>query len=159
MYQHLLHLGYYWPTTEDDSISFVRRCQACQKHGNLIHAPAVDLHSLRTPWPFHTWALDLIGPISPPSKRCQWILAATELSTKWVEAIPMKRADGATVANFIREHIICRFGIPKVILSDNGTLFINRHVRRTLAAYGIKHKKSTPYYPKGRVKLKQLTRR
>ena len=59
----------------------------------------------------------------------------------------MKRADGATVANFIREHIICRFGIPKVILSDNGTLFINRHVRRILAAYGIKHKKSTPYYP------------
>lgn len=82
LYQHLLHLGYYWPTMEDYSISFVRRCQACQKHGNLIHAPAVDLHSLRTPWPFHTWALDLIGPISPfflgNAKGCQWILAATE---------------------------------------------------------------------------------
>lgn len=75
--------------------------------------------------------------------------SSNRVNTKWVEAIPMKRADGATVANFIRENSIFRFGIPKVILSDNGTPFINRHVRRTLAAYGIKHKKSTPYYPKG----------
>ena len=60
----------------------------------------------------------------------------------------MKRADGATLANFIKENMLCKFGPPKVIISDHGTPFINRHVQRMLASYGIKHKKSTPYYPK-----------
>ncbi|XP_028123473.1 uncharacterized protein LOC114320596 [Camellia sinensis] len=63
--------------------------------------------------------------------------------------MPMRKADGAGVANFIKENIICRFGIPKVMLSDNGTPFVNRHVGRLLDAFQIKHHKSTPYYSQG----------
>ncbi|XP_028124108.1 uncharacterized protein K02A2.6-like [Camellia sinensis] len=133
---------------ESDASHHVKRCQTCQKHGNLIHAPAVDLHSTRTPWPFHTWAFDLIGPISTPSKGYQWILAATELSIKWVEEIPLKKATGPVVSNFIKENIICRFGVPNTILSDNGTPFINKYVKNLLETYQVKHHKSTPYYPK-----------
>ncbi|GMP47220.1 hypothetical protein CsSME_00015077 [Camellia sinensis var. sinensis] len=47
------------------------------------------------------------------------------------------------------QSIICRFGIPKVMLSDNGTPFVNRHVGRLLSAYQIKPHKSSPYYPQG----------
>jgi hypothetical protein len=101
------------------------------------------------PWPFHTWGLDLIGPINPPSNGCIWILVATEYFTKWVEAIPLKRATGAAVANFIREHIVCCFGIPHRIISDNDTPFINKDVRRVVEQYGIKYRRSTPYYPQG----------
>ncbi|GMP48863.1 hypothetical protein CsSME_00016061 [Camellia sinensis var. sinensis] len=149
LFEQLIHLGYYWPTMESDASHHVKRCQTCQKHRNLIHAPAVDLHSIRTPWPFHTWAFDLIGPISTSSKGYKWILAATELSTKWVKAIPLKNATGPTVANFIKENIICRFGVPNTILSDNGTPFINKYVKSLLETYQVKHHKSTPYYPKG----------
>lgn len=39
-----------------------------------------------------------------------------------------KRANGAAIANFIRDNIICRFGIPKRLLSVNGTLYVNAHV-------------------------------
>ncbi|XP_028104876.1 uncharacterized protein LOC114303897 [Camellia sinensis] len=134
LHRHLIHLGYYWPTIEEDAKNFVRRCQSCQKFGNLIHAPEVELHNIKTPYPFHTWAFDLVGPIVQQSKGHRWILAATEVSTKWVEAIPMRKANGAGVANFIKENVICRFGIPKVILSDNGTLFVNSHVGRLLNA-------------------------
>uniref|UniRef100_A0A2N9FK63 Reverse transcriptase n=1 Tax=Fagus sylvatica TaxID=28930 RepID=A0A2N9FK63_FAGSY len=52
--------------------------------------------------------LYLIGPINPSSGGCIWILVATEYFTKWVEAIPLRKATGAAVANFIREHIITR---------------------------------------------------
>ena len=70
LYYHLLKLGYYWPTMETNAFNFAKKCVACQKHSNAIHAPAVSLHSLSTPWPFHTWAFDLIGPIHPLSKGC-----------------------------------------------------------------------------------------
>ncbi|GMP78570.1 hypothetical protein CsSME_00034472 [Camellia sinensis var. sinensis] len=149
LFQHLLHIGYYWPTMEADAKIYAKRCKPCQLHGNLIHAPATDLHSSSSPWPFHTWAMDLIGPISPPSKGHIWIVAATETYTKWVEAIPLKKATGAAVSNFIREFIICRFGIPRVILSDNGTPFVNCQVGKLLVSYDITHHKSTPYYPQG----------
>uniref|UniRef100_A0A2N9EIX4 Integrase catalytic domain-containing protein n=1 Tax=Fagus sylvatica TaxID=28930 RepID=A0A2N9EIX4_FAGSY len=109
----------------------------------------VSIANMATPWPFHTWGLDLIGPINPPSGGYIWILAATEYFTKWVEAIPLRKATGAAVANFIREHIITRFGIPHKIISDNGTPFVNKDVREVLEHYRIKHRRSTPYYPQG----------
>ena len=70
----------------------------------------------------------MIGPINPPSKGHIWILVATEYFTKWVEAISLKKATDLAVANFIREHIIYRFGIPHKIVIDNGTPFVNKDV-------------------------------
>ena len=61
----------------------------------------------------------------------------------------MKKATRAVVANFIREHIITRFRIPRRLISDNGTTFINKDMRNLTEAYHIKHGRSTPYYPQG----------
>uniref|UniRef100_A0A2N9HSJ2 Integrase catalytic domain-containing protein n=1 Tax=Fagus sylvatica TaxID=28930 RepID=A0A2N9HSJ2_FAGSY len=105
--------------------------------------------NMAMPWPFHTWGLDLIGPINPSSGGYIWILVATEYFSKWVEAIPLRKATGAAVANFIREHIITRFDIPHKIISDNDTPFVNKNVREVLEHYRIKHRRSTPYYPQG----------
>uniref|UniRef100_A0A2N9HJD4 RNA-directed DNA polymerase n=1 Tax=Fagus sylvatica TaxID=28930 RepID=A0A2N9HJD4_FAGSY len=149
LYQLLLTLGYYWPTMKRDTADFVKACHTCQMQANLIHTHPTNLQNMATPWPFHTWGLDLIGPINPPSGGYIWILAATEYFTKWVEAIPLRKATGAAVANFIREHIITRFGIPHKIISDNGTPFVNKDVREVLGHYRIKHRRSTPYYPQG----------
>nr|KYP55843.1 Retrovirus-related Pol polyprotein from transposon opus [Cajanus cajan] len=42
----VLRAGYYWPTLKSDCAQFVKRCVQCQKHGNLIHASAEQLHSI-----------------------------------------------------------------------------------------------------------------
>uniref|UniRef100_A0A2N9I4R3 Integrase catalytic domain-containing protein n=2 Tax=Pentapetalae TaxID=1437201 RepID=A0A2N9I4R3_FAGSY len=149
LYQHLLTLGYYWPTMKKDAADFVRTCHTCQVQANLIHTHPTNLQNMTTPWPFHTWGLDLIGPIGPASSGHIWILVATEYFTKWVEAVSLRRATGAAVANFIREHIITRFGIPYKLISDNGTPFVNKDVRELLEHYQVKHRRSTPYYPQG----------
>uniref|UniRef100_A0A2N9EJD9 Uncharacterized protein n=1 Tax=Fagus sylvatica TaxID=28930 RepID=A0A2N9EJD9_FAGSY len=149
LYQCLLTLGYYWPTMKKDAADFVKTCHTCQVQANLIHTHPTSLQNMATPWPFHTWGLDLIGPINPASGGCIWILVATEYFTKWVEAIPLRKATGAAVANFIREHIITRFGIPYKLITDNGTPFINKDVREVLEHYRVKHRRSTPYYPQG----------
>nr|KYP31642.1 Transposon Ty3-I Gag-Pol polyprotein [Cajanus cajan] len=48
----VLRAGYYWPTLKSDCMEFVKKCIQCQKHGNLIHASAEQLHSIASPWPF-----------------------------------------------------------------------------------------------------------
>ena len=61
----------------------------------------------------------------------------------------MKKATNSSVANFLRENIICRFGVPIKIISNNGTPFLNKNVRRLIEWYCISHTTLTPYYPKG----------
>ncbi|EOX94601.1 Polyprotein, putative [Theobroma cacao] len=104
-------------------------------------------------------AFNLVGPINLPSRGHTWILAAMECFTKQVEAVPLKKATGSIVANFIKENIICRFGIPKRILSDNDTPFVNSSVRKILALYAVDHVKSTPFYIKenGQAKVTNKT--
>ena len=122
-----------------DTTEFGKCYHPYQMHANLIHTHPMSLQDISTPWPFHTWGLNLIGPIHLPSNGYIWILVATEYFTKWVEAIPLKRATGLAMANFIKEHILCRFGIPYKIVSDNGTPFINKDVRAITEYYKIKH--------------------
>lgn len=121
--------------------------QACKLNSNKIHATSVELHGLSTPWPLNIWALDLIGPINLPGRGRVWILATTEYYTKWVDLIYLKQASGASMTNFIREKIICRFGIPNCLLSDSGTRSFNMHVWKLLADYKSELAKSSSYYP------------
>lgn len=78
-----------------------------------------------------------------------WIITTTEMYPKWVEAISIRKATREAVAKFIKEHIVFRFGVPQVILFDNGTPFVNRDVKSLLGKYHVKHYKSSPYYVKG----------
>ena len=61
----------------------------------------------------------------------------------------MKKVTGSSVANFLRENIICHFGIPNKIISDNGTPFLNKDVHHLIERYSISHTTLTSYYPKG----------
>ena len=54
----------------------------------------------------------------------------------------MKKATRATVANFIQKHIITRFRVPRRLLSDNGTPFLNKDIKNLIEAYIIKHGRS-----------------
>ena len=74
-----------------DSKELVKTCHACQVLGDAIYIYPNVLQDMTISWPFHTWGLDLIGPINPPSNGYIWILAATEHFKKWVEAIPLKK--------------------------------------------------------------------
>ena len=67
LYKQLLLLGYYWPTMKRDFEELVKTCHACQVLGDAIHTHPNVLQDMTTLWPFHTWGLDLIGPINPPS--------------------------------------------------------------------------------------------
>ena len=82
LYKQLLLLGYYWPTMKSDSEELVKTYHACQILGDAIRTHLNVLQDMTTPWPFHTWGLDLIGPINPPSNGYIWILATTEYFTK-----------------------------------------------------------------------------
>jgi transposase InsO family protein len=63
-----------------------------------------------------------------------------------VEAIPMKSVTSKDFINFIKEHVIHRFGIPQTITTDGGSVFISEESRKFAADVGIKMIRSSPYY-------------
>ena len=50
--RNIMRMGYFWFTMEIDCCQFVQKCLECQIHGDLIHAPPLELHVLTSPWSF-----------------------------------------------------------------------------------------------------------
>ena len=67
--------------------------------------------------------------------------------TRWPEAKAVRSANSEKVANFIYENIICRFGAPRVIQSDQGTHFVNQVIKQLTEKFRIRHSLSSPYHP------------
>ena len=73
-------------------------------------------------------------------------MVATDYFTKWVEAIPLKTVTSKNMVDFVKEHIVYRFGIPQTITTDQGTMFISEELKDFAASMGIKLLNSSPYY-------------
>ncbi|KAL0286119.1 UNVERIFIED_CONTAM: hypothetical protein Sradi_7156100 [Sesamum radiatum] len=108
-------MGYSWPTMVKDCIDYARKYQACQFHANLIHQPPEPLHFTVASWPFDAWGLDVVGPLTKSSRGHLYILATTYYFSKWAEAVPLKEVKKENVADFIRTHIIYRYGVPRTL--------------------------------------------
>src|ERR1051325_8446554 len=67
--------------------------------------------------------------------------------TKWPEAKAVKEASAEKTVDFIYQEIICRYGCPEVILTDQGTHFKNKLVKKLCEKFEIRHKLSSPYHP------------
>ena len=76
-----------------------------------------------------------------------YIIVAVDYFTKWDEAMPTYAKDGKTVALFLFNHIIVRFGIPRAIVTDHGSHFKNKMMAELSIKLGFRHDNSTPYYP------------
>jgi len=55
--------------------------------------------------------------------------------------------DAKIVVKFLRENILARFGMPRAIISDQGTHFNNRSFDALLKRYLIVHRLATSYHP------------
>ena len=94
--------------------------------------------------PFEKWALEFVGPISPMSHKNKYILVFTDYVTKWVEAKSFFRATEKSVVEFIYEEIFTRFGVPREIVTYQGTQFTSKLMQELTTNYGIQHCKSSP---------------
>jgi len=114
-FKNRLHrLGYYWSTMIADALEYAKKCKACQMHADFIHQPSKLLHPTFAAWPFEARRIDIIGPISPPSaKDYRFILTITDYFLKWAEAILLVEVKTTNMVNFIKHHVIHRFGVPR----------------------------------------------
>jgi len=61
-----------------------------------------------------------------------YILLAVDYVSKWMKAKATRTNDAQVVVDFVRSNIFCRFGVPRAIVSDQGTHFCNRLYSRSM---------------------------
>ena len=116
----VLRQGYYWPTILKDATDLVKKCKICQEHAKISRLPSEPLTLITSPWPFQQWGLDILGPLPISKGQCKFIIVAVDYFTKWAEAEPLATITEHKIRNFVWRAIVCRFGIPRALVSDNG---------------------------------------
>ncbi|XP_076905530.1 uncharacterized protein LOC143561293 [Bidens hawaiensis] len=110
----ILICGFYWPKPFKDANEYARHCL------NYF-----------------------MGPF-PNSYVYLYILVVVDYVSKWVEAVSTRTNDHFVVCKLVQSNIFSRFGIPKVIISDDGSHFT---FGKLLKCYSVNHQIATPYHP------------
>jgi len=142
----VLQAGFFWPSLFKDANKYVKRCDNCQRTESISKRHEIPLNNIQEVEVFDCWGIDFIGPL-PSSFSNEYILLAVEYVCKWVEAIPAQKADAKTVIKFLKKNIFCRFGTPRVLISDGGSHFCNAQLQKVLEHYSVRHKVATAYHP------------
>lgn len=95
---------------------------------------------------FDVWGIDFGGP-SLPSFGKNYILVTVAYVSKWVEAVDFPTNEAKMVVEFLRANIFVRFRVPRALISDEGTHFLNLLIENLLKKCNVKHKVATPYHP------------
>ena len=143
----LIRVGYYWPTIQKDAHAYVKAHDKCQKFGNLIKQPTEELTPMTAPWPFTQWGLDIMGQFPTAIRQLKFVVVGIDYFTKWVEAEALATITEKNVQSFVWKNIICRYGIPRVLVLDHGKLFNNDAFRDFCSQLGIKNHYSSPAHP------------
>ena len=92
--------------------------------------------------------MDIIGPLPTIPAQKKLLLVVTDYFNKWIEAEAEAFASikDKEVVQFVWKNIVCRFGIPRLIVTDNWPQFNNRVYRNFCNGLKIKNFYSTPRY-------------
>ena len=80
--------------------------------------------------PFDKWVVDFVGPINPPWNKtsARYITTAIDYLTWWAKATPVVDCNAVTKTRFLLGNIVTQFGCPRILMSDQGSHFINHTV-------------------------------
>ena len=127
------------PGIHGDVAHYCKSCDVCQKTVNKSSVPKIPLEQMPLiDKSFKRVAIDLVGPIGPPSEDGhRYILALVDFATRYPKAVPFKNIDTETVEEALVD-IFSRLGVPEEILSDLGTHFVSECMKEVTLLLSIK---------------------
>ena len=112
---------------------------------NLLVAPQPFLEV--SPYFNHRISMDTKGPISPPSDGNSYIYVIADAFTHYVVLPPSPKNYDTNGLNVLFDHWIVEFGIPDILVTDNGKEYINGEFAHFCRPYNVQFKPRTPYAP------------
>jgi transposase InsO family protein len=130
----------------EDAKRYVASCLECQRTGNISQRNSMPLKYNLQIDIFDVWGIDIMGPFKN-SFGFEYTLVMVDYVSKWVEAIPCRKASTEESITMIKKMIFPCFGTPRILISDGGTHFTEKNFKKCLSKLGIEHRVSTAYHP------------
>ena len=86
-----------------------------------------------------------MGPFPTAIRPLKFLVVGIDYFTKWVEAEALATITEKNIRSFVWRIIVCRYGIPRVLVSDNSKQFDNSAFRDFCSELGIKNHYSSPH--------------
>lgn len=99
----------------------------------------------RQPW--HMVYVDFIGPLPRSKTGFCHILTVVDSFSKFMHAHPIRSATSKESINFLLNRIFLTFGVPEILVSDNGSQFMSANFKEFLSDYNVKHWAVSRYHP------------
>lgn len=138
---------YYWTGMRRTITEHVQKCLECQRFKSSNLKPA---GLLQTPAPtqrFEVISIDLVGPLPEAETGERWILTVEDNASRWIEMFPLKDAKAETCARYLVDQIILRYGVPRRVISDNGSQFVGSVMQQTAHILGFRQTLIPVYHP------------
>lgn len=139
---------YFWKNMRSDIEIYVKNCKSCQsnKAFRKINKAPMQITTTASK-PFDRISLDIVGPLPEAGiQKLRFILTLQDDLTKFSMAYPISNATAEESCECL-VHFISVFGIPKVIVTDQGSNFTADLFKRTCEFLKIKQIWSSPYHP------------
>ena len=106
-----------------------------------------ELTPMTASWPFAQWGLDIVDPFQIVMRQLKFLIVGINYFTEWVEVEALATIIEKNVRSFIWKNIVCRYGIPRVLVSNNRKQFDNEPFKDFCSQLGIKNHYSSPTHP------------
>ena len=158
MASKVIQAGFYWPTVREDCVRYAQRWKQYQTHADWHKAPPEELRSIYSPWPFHTWGIDIQGPFPLAIRQMKYLIVAIEYFTKWIEAELVAQITAHKVQHFVWKNLVCCFGVPRRLVSDNSTHFASQQLGKLCSDVGIKQVFASVEHPQTNGQMESANR-
>ncbi|KAK3028024.1 hypothetical protein RJ639_040023 [Escallonia herrerae] len=91
--------------------------------------------------------MDILGPFPPAIAQLKFVIVAIDYFTKWVEAEALALITERKCWDFFWRAVVCLFGIPRVLITDNGKQFDNSTFRTICANLSIEQHFTSVAHP------------
>jgi transposase InsO family protein len=102
--------------------------------------------------------MDLVGPLPPSQGGNKFAVVAVEYFTRWIEAKPLATITPESVKKFFWQNIVCRFGVPRSLIVDNGKQFDSENFKNFCTSIGTKIAFASVYHPESNGAVERANR-
>ncbi|KAJ8712243.1 hypothetical protein PYW07_005085 [Mythimna separata] len=138
---------YYFKNMRAYVANYIKSCEKCQKYKATNLKPAGLLQTPVQQQRFEVLAMDLFGPLPAGPNGEKWVFLVEDTASRWVEVFAMQDSTSESCARVLVEEVFMRYGVPRRIISDNGSQFVSAVMQKALFVLGVSQSLIPVYHP------------
>lgn len=139
---------YFWPTMKSDVRQYVNKCEVCKRSKATNMNQTSPMGEYReAERPFQIISCDFMGPYTRSKSGNRFLFVCVDLFSKYVIVKAIRNSSAAKTVEIMKNEVFLKFGVPEIVISDNGPQLRSDLFVAFLAGFHVKHWLTASYHP------------